>query len=216
MASAAGAGGLSVRHAWEEAAAASTRRPALRGLRLRRPRCGARRTAHPLSAAPRRSAAFTVIGRTDPDVSRITGLGSGADFSYPLYPYYGYGYPNGDSSSAADTQAASAAPADDPLVGQVQALTDEVDEMRAEQAANERDLAFAAPPAIPEPKPASTILVFRDGHQMEVQNYAVMGAMVWVLGDQTTRKVALAELDMDVTRKLNADRGVEFTGSASR
>jgi len=59
-------------------------------------------------------------------------------------------------------------------------------------------------------------LVYRDGHQLEVQNYAVMGDTVWVLGNQTTRKIPLTDLDLDVTEKLNADRGVEFAVPATR
>ncbi len=65
-------------------------------------------------------------------------------------------------------------------------------------------------------KPLSTVLVYRDGHQLEVQNYALMGDTVWVLGDQTTRKIPLNDLDIDVTQKLNADRGVEFVASSTR
>jgi hypothetical protein len=65
-------------------------------------------------------------------------------------------------------------------------------------------------------KPLSTVLVYRDGHQLEVQNYALMGDTVWVLGDQTTRKIPLNDLDLDVTQKLNADRGVEFVASTTR
>ena len=65
-------------------------------------------------------------------------------------------------------------------------------------------------------KPLSTVLVYRDGHQLEVQNYALMGDTVWVLGDQTTRKIPLNDLDLDVTQKLNADRGVEFVAPATR
>jgi hypothetical protein len=51
---------------------------------------------------------------------------------------------------------------------------------------------------------------------LEVQNYALMGSTVWVLGDQTTRKIPLNDLDLDVTQKLNADRGVEFVAPATR
>ena len=71
------------------------------------------------------------------------------------------------------------------------------------------------PAAAAQEKPLSTVLVYRDGHQLEVQNYAIMGDTLWVLGDQTTRKIPLNELDLNVTEKLNADRGVEFVAPAA-
>jgi hypothetical protein len=64
--------------------------------------------------------------------------------------------------------------------------------------------------AVQEDKPvAPTTLVFRDGHRQEVTNYAIMGQMVWVFGD-TTKKVALSDLDVAATVKANDDRGIEF------
>lgn len=68
------------------------------------------------------------------------------------------------------------------------------------------------PPAPPPPdaKPNEpTVLVFRNGHQQEVRNYAVMGDTVWVF-DQGSKKIALADLDLPATIKANDDRGMEF------
>ena len=69
--------------------------------------------------------------------------------------------------------------------------------------------ASAAASAPPEPL-LPTVLVYRDGHQMEVQNYAIYGQTVWVFGDQITRKIAFADLDLAGTKKVNDQRGVEF------
>jgi len=55
----------------------------------------------------------------------------------------------------------------------------------------------------------STVLVFRDGHQQEVSNYAIMGQTVYVF-DTRTQKIALGDLDVPATIKANDDRGVEF------
>jgi len=55
----------------------------------------------------------------------------------------------------------------------------------------------------------STVLVFRDGHQQEVSNYAIMGQTVYVF-DMRTQKIALGDLDVPATIKANDDRGVEF------
>ncbi len=66
-----------------------------------------------------------------------------------------------------------------------------------------------APPAEEKPGP-TTILVFRDGHQQEIQNYAILGDRLIVLNEQLAKKIPLAELDLDATVKVNEDRGVEF------
>ena len=54
-----------------------------------------------------------------------------------------------------------------------------------------------------------SVLVFRDGHQQEVANYAIMGQTVYVF-DNRTQKIALADLDVPATIKANDDRGLEF------
>jgi hypothetical protein len=55
-----------------------------------------------------------------------------------------------------------------------------------------------------------TVLVFKDGHQMEVANYAIVGSTLYDLSEGRTRKVALAELDLQATVKQNDSRGVDF------
>ena len=62
----------------------------------------------------------------------------------------------------------------------------------------------------PDAKPIDpTVLVFRDGHQQEVTNYAIMGQTVYVF-DSRTQKIALTDLDVAATIKVNDDRGVDF------
>jgi hypothetical protein len=55
-----------------------------------------------------------------------------------------------------------------------------------------------------------TVLVFRDGHQAEVRNYAIVGKALYDLSDGRTRKIELADLDLPATVKQNDDRGVSF------
>jgi hypothetical protein len=55
-----------------------------------------------------------------------------------------------------------------------------------------------------------TVLVFKDGHQMEVQNYAVLGNMLYDLSPGRYHKIALADLDLASTTKQNEERGVDF------
>jgi hypothetical protein len=138
-------------------------------------------------------------------------------FSYPLYPYY---YPlfGGDSDSYQQAPSASAPEQEGGLSDQVAELTNQVQVLQQEQATREylRPPAAEARATTSQEKPLSTVLVYRDGHQLEVQDYALMGNTIWVLGDQTTRKIPLTDLDLDVTQKLNADRGVEFVAPATR
>lgn len=59
------------------------------------------------------------------------------------------------------------------------------------------------------PQP-TTILVFKDGHQVEVGNYAIVSQTLYDLTPGHPRKVALADLDIPATEKQNDDNGVTF------
>jgi hypothetical protein len=89
-----------------------------------------------------------------------------------------------------------------------------VPQRRREEAAEEED--YRTRPA-PEPAPQQeaaeqprTLLVFKDGHQREVANYAIVGPTLYDLSKGRSQKVALAELDLPATVKQNDQRGVEF------
>jgi hypothetical protein len=76
-----------------------------------------------------------------------------------------------------------------------------------------RAKAAAAPaPQVEQPvaEQPPTVLVFKDGHQQQVVNYAIVGATLYDLSNGRTRKVALAELDLTATVKQNDLRGVDF------
>ena len=62
----------------------------------------------------------------------------------------------------------------------------------------------------PSPIIPPTVLVFRDQHQLEVQNYAIVGQTLWNFAPQRTQKIPLADLDLAATQKANDDRGVTF------
>lgn len=55
-----------------------------------------------------------------------------------------------------------------------------------------------------------TLLVFKDGHQLEVQDYAVIGDMLYDLTPGRHHKIPLAELDLASTAKQNDERGIDF------
>jgi hypothetical protein len=55
-----------------------------------------------------------------------------------------------------------------------------------------------------------TILVFKDGHQAKVDNYAIVGSTLYDLTGGQRRKIALGDLDLRATAQQNDDRGVDF------
>ena len=103
-------------------------------------------------------------------------------------------------------------------------LQAELDQVRQQQAADRRQYALSTPADTPRTIPATrppqetpapaTVLIFRDGHQAEVHNYAAVGQVLWIFSEERARKVPLAELDLDATRKANEERGVEFAVQA--
>jgi hypothetical protein len=64
--------------------------------------------------------------------------------------------------------------------------------------------------AAPAPDQPQTVLVFKDGHQIEVANYAIVGSMLYDLTGGRRQKIALADLDLAATEKQNEDRGIDF------
>jgi hypothetical protein len=73
------------------------------------------------------------------------------------------------------------------------------------------------PQTAPEPAPSlettalPTILVFRDGRQMEIQDYAIADQTLWVFMERGSTKIPIADLDLEATTNINAGRGVRFT-----
>jgi hypothetical protein len=62
----------------------------------------------------------------------------------------------------------------------------------------------------PDPPQEPVVLVFKDGHKVEVGNYAIQGKTLFDLTTGRVHKIALADLDLEATRKQNEDRGVTF------
>jgi hypothetical protein len=81
-------------------------------------------------------------------------------------------------------------------------------------AADDREEATAvplvAPPVVNDERPIDvTVLVFRDGHQQQISNYAIMGETLYVF-DTRKQKIGLSDLDLPSTIKVNDERGVDF------
>ncbi len=72
--------------------------------------------------------------------------------------------------------------------------------------------AEAATPDPPAPVVAqpTTVLIFKDGHRVEVVNYAIVGDTVFDFSGERARKIPIADLDLAATQKANDAVGVEF------
>jgi hypothetical protein len=64
----------------------------------------------------------------------------------------------------------------------------------------------------PDPKPEAddapaTVFIFKDGHQIETRNYAIVGQTLYDFSSSTLKKIQLTNLDAAATTKANDDRG---------
>jgi hypothetical protein len=146
---------------------------------------------------------------------------------YPVAVYPYYGYPSGydmtsqdaqDSAAAEDQQEppaltiferrARSAPASSPAAP-AGSYSDDQDTTptitAADVAAAQANV--AAQPGAAEP---TSVLIFRDGHQLEVQNYAIVGDTLYDLTPGHPRKIALTSIDVPATVQANDDRGITF------
>jgi len=146
----------------------------------------------------------------NPDHHPHTGNGTAGFYAYP----YLYGAPYAADATDADS------PADDDANYQggptifdrrgsgaasyVSPTADSPDQPPAQDYA-------ATEPADPAPDPVTpTTLVFKDGHQIEVDNYAIVSQTLYDLTPGHHRKIALADLDLAATQKQNDDNGIVF------
>ena len=153
-----------------------------------------------------------------------SGLGGGR-FGYgagvlPLYSapyYYGYGdvvdpvddsmeqnyRPVPDRQSAERANQSQQQYVDDRL-SRLEQQMDEMDNPPKKSQAAERE------PQMPAADQPETVLVFRDGHSIEVQNYAIVGDTIYDLSQGSRHKISLADLDLSATEKQNDERGLDF------
>jgi hypothetical protein len=81
---------------------------------------------------------------------------------------------------------------------------------RQSEQASQQEQNLQSRPEQPVAAQPSTVLVFKDGHQQEVSNYAIIGATLYELSDGRSKKVQLTDLDLTATVKENDQRGVAF------
>ena len=121
---------------------------------------------------------------------------------YPVYatPYY---------DSVAEPPTPTVPDRESDLAAEIGRLKEEVELLRGEEASREQARQAAAPPP-PVKENEPTVLVFRDGHQSEIRNYAIVGQTLWALTERRARKIPLSDLNVEGTKKVNAGRGVEM------
>ena len=133
-------------------------------------------------------------------------IGSG----YVAAPYVGSGYPY--PAEYAYTPAPQPVVVDDSnnreLSLEVERLSDQVQLMRDEQRLREER--NQQPQSKPQDNLPNTVIVLRDGRQLSVRNYAIIGPTVWVLNERTAKKIPLTDLDLSATEEANARNGIEF------
>jgi hypothetical protein len=74
------------------------------------------------------------------------------------------------------------------------------------QGSDENSTQSAAPV---EDKTPATVFIFKDGHQLETKNYAIMGGTLFDFSNKILRKIQMDEIDSAATLKANDDRGVQ-------
>lgn len=149
---------------------------------------------------------------------------SGGRYGYgvgvlPLYsmPYsYGYGDvvdPVDDSMEQAygpvappqrTDQASPSQQYNDERLGRLEQQMDDMENTPSKSQAG------SSTPRIPVADQPDTVLVFRDGHSIQVKNYAIVGDTIYDFSEGARHKIAIADLDLGATEKQNDARGLDF------
>jgi hypothetical protein len=139
-------------------------------------------------------------------------------YPWVYYGYYGDPWLYDDYGDFSDDQSSYSDSASYDQNGYL--LQEEIDRLREEVSGLRAQQDWRSKPAAPaqaEPEAplkaeihAETVLVFRDKHTQEVQNYAIVGKTIWVFDEARASKFPLADLDIPATTKANEDRGIDF------
>jgi hypothetical protein len=156
----------------------------------------------------------------NPPAPKRPGPGSGASAGVTGYSYpylYAVPFPYPVTADATDQ-----APADDSADDQggptvfdrrgsgAESYVPPVDDSQANAMDDAADAEAPIADARLEPPQPQTTLVFKDGHELSVDNYAIVSQTLYDLTPGHARKIALADLDLQATEKQNDDRGVSF------
>ena len=141
-------------------------------------------------------------------------------FYPPYFPDYDYEEYQQNETQASPPQVITVqpapAPAPAPAPSPVQSLVLENQGGQWVRISNFSQPVALAPPVAPPARLPPTVLVFRDGHNEEVERYMIQGNVIfiganyWSTGSWT-KKVPIASLDIPATVKLNEERGGKFS-----
>lgn len=80
------------------------------------------------------------------------------------------------------------------------------EERKSDKQVSDDNDAHASAPV--EDKTPATVFIFKDGHQLETKNYAIMGGTLFDFSSKILKKIQMDEIDSAATLKANDDRGV--------
>jgi hypothetical protein len=152
-----------------------------------------------------------------------------------FYPIYGAGYDNAYPSVADPSVGQSGDPApaqnagnDSDVAGSEDAVRraymqgahdamaqQQADSRYGQHYMDSRESVRAKPqPAASKPDPVpvddspAAVFIFKDGHQVETRNFAIMGQTLYDFSGSSLKKLQLTDLDAAATVKANDDRGI--------
>ena len=82
------------------------------------------------------------------------------------------------------------------------------EERKSDKRSQPSDDSEAQAQAPVEDKTPAAVFIFKDGHQLETKNYAIMGGTLFDFSSKILRKIQMDEIDSAATLKANDDRGV--------
>jgi hypothetical protein len=126
-------------------------------------------------------------------------------YSYPVYSYPAYNYPPQGSGYTSDLDYSYQQKRN---MEELDRLQERVDRLEQQRASGN----VPRPPQYETQNRSSSpaILIFRDGHSREVENYAIVGQTIWLFNEQRATRVPISDLDIAATEKANQDRGIDL------
>ena len=149
---------------------------------------------------------FFFAGLNGSCLNGFTTSGFCDNFGYPYYPLYpsdtSYTEPAPAYDSSADDRAA--------LSYEVERLSREVDDLRESERQPRQNHDDDRPPVsrpsdMTAPNDPPKALVFKDGHQILVENYVISGNTMWIIDNGHMKKVSLNDIDNAATQKANSE-----------
>jgi hypothetical protein len=82
------------------------------------------------------------------------------------------------------------------------------EERKSDKQSQPKEESDSQTPVPVEDKTPAVVFIFKDGHQLETKNYAIMNGTLFDFSSKTLKKIQMDEIDSAATLKANDDRGV--------